>query len=64
MLELLNASDWPRDIIERRINERLKQRLFKMWWETGDLGYLRALDVMHPDHDPEWTIGLDFVGRR
>ncbi len=37
-------SDYPRDMIERMIQDRLTKRLFKLWWEGGD--YLDALELI------------------
>jgi hypothetical protein len=45
VLELLK-SDYPRDMIERLINERLQKRLHKLFWDTGFLNYLDALFVL------------------
>jgi hypothetical protein len=49
MLSLLE-SDYPRDIIERQINDRLQKRLFKMWWESGDSDYWAALRILRVQH--------------
>jgi hypothetical protein len=45
MLSLLE-SDYPRDIIERQINRRLIERLFRSWWGTGEGDYLAALYLL------------------
>jgi hypothetical protein len=43
VLSLLE-SDYPQDMIERLINERLQKRLFKLWWD--DVEYFDALDLL------------------
>jgi hypothetical protein len=48
MLSLLE-SDYPQEIIENQINLRLKNRLFKMWWEQG-ADYADALELLRIVH--------------
>jgi hypothetical protein len=53
MLSLLE-SDYPRDIIERQINDRLQKRLFKMWWNreisTDVLRLFRWVNIFPGPH--------------
>lgn len=60
MLELLD-SDYPQDIIENQINERLRKRLFKMWWETGDGEYFDALKCVRDANRSEYEEFISFV---
>jgi hypothetical protein len=50
VLEILK-SDYPQDMIERLINERLQKRLFKLWWEMGD-DYSDALRLFRSVQQP------------
>ena len=52
-MQNLLESDYPRDIIENQVNERLRNRLFRMWWETGEYyGYYNALQLLRNVNKP------------